>query len=283
MQFSLESLKQNSSYTSKNQVSIAKNNGALAAMKSGKLTANTSKAAISEKVNSLAAAVIDETTDIMRNTRTDIIFLIDKSGSTSELEGATCAGYNSLINQERKAGFKTRITTVLFDDDMEVIDFRKDVNNVRPLAYTAGGQTRLYDSLATIMKKVRNSQVMDGVEVSHTVVYIMTDAGDNRSTSYSAASVSSLVKEYTKSYGWEFLFLGALENAQDIASSLGINYNNAVEIDKSQEGLYNSFVSTSKALEDLRNYGKLSDSWANASKKKNIAIEDKNQKRLGLR
>lgn len=283
MQFSLESLKQNSGYTAKNQVSVAKNNGALAAMKSGKLTANTSKDAISKKIDNYTAAVIDETTEIMKNTRTDIIFVIDKSSSTEGLEGATCAGYNALITKENKSGFQTRVTTVFFADDMETVNFRENVGSVRPLAYRAYGNTKLYDTLATAMKNVRESQVRDGVKVNNTLVYIMTDGGDNRSHEYDVNSIRDLIKEYMNSYGWEFLFLGALDNAQEVAADLGINYNNAVQIEKSQEGMYNSFISTSKALDDLRTYGKLTDSWADASKKKNIAIEDKNQKRLGLK
>lgn len=285
MEFSLQNLKnQNGSYSTKNQVSVTKNTGALAAMKNGKLTANTSRAAVSKKVETYTAAVIDETTEIMKNTRTDLVFIIDRSWSTNGLEGATCAGYNALIEKEKKSGFHTRVTTVLFDDSIDTVNFRENIKDVRPLAYSAGNNTMLYDTLCDTIQKVRKSQVSEGEKVSNTLVYIMTDAdGDNRSHRYDSSATRRLIREYTNQYDWEFLFLGAIENAQKVANDLGIDYDHAVQIEKSQEGMYNSFVSTSQALEDLRTYGKLTDSWANASKKNNIAIEDKNQKRLGLK
>lgn len=284
MEFSLQNLKsQNGSYSTKNQASIAKNTGALAAMKTGKLTENTSKEVVSKKVENLAAAVIDETTEVMKKTRTDLIFVIDRSGSTDGLEGATCAGYNALIEKEKNSGFYTKVTTVLFDSNMETINFREDVSKVRPLAYVANGNTALYDSLCDIMKKVRESQVKDGDDVTNTLVYIMTDGGDNDSCRYTVSDTRHLVKEYSTKHGWQYVFLGALDNAQSIAADLGISLDHAVRIEKSERGMYNSFVSTSQALDDLRTYGKLTDNWANASKKNTFAIEDKNQKRLGLK
>lgn len=206
MQFSLESLKSKSgSYSTKNQVSVTKGNGALAAMKSGTLTQNTNKDAIKKKVEVKAAAVIDETTEILKNTRTDIIIIIDTSLSTSGLETATCAGYNGLIKKEKDSGFYTRVTTVLFDDHKKTVCFREPVGNVRPLHYGADGCTRLYDTICETIKDVRKAQVNDGVEVNHTLVYIMTDGDkDNRSRINNSSSTSKLITEYINSYGWEF-------------------------------------------------------------------------------
>lgn len=284
MEFSLQNLQsKNNSYGSKNQVSIAKNNGALAAMKAGKLTSSTSREVVNKKVETYAASVIDETSEIMKNSQTDLIFVIDRSGSTDGLESATCAGYNALITKEQQSGFKTKVTTVLFDDVIDTVAYRQDVNRVSSLYYRARGNTALYDALCKTMESVRASQIKDNAQISHTLVYIMTDGGDNCSHDYSLSSTRNLIKKYADEYGWEFLFLGALDNAQDVANELGIDYKNSVQIEKSQEGMYNSFVSTSQALEDLRTYGKLTDNWAKASKKGSIAIEDKNQKRLGLK
>lgn len=254
-------------------------------MKSGKLTQSTSKEAIEKKIESKAAAVIDETTEIMKNTRTDIIIIIDRSSSTEGLEGATCAGYNNLVKKERESGFNTRVTTVFFDDNKQVVCFRKPVGNVPPLVYTAYGNTRLYDTLCETIKDVRQSQLNDPEPVTNTVVYIMTDGADNRSRFNNSSTTSKLIQEYINSYGWEFLFLGALSNAQSVAADLGIPYTNAIEIEKSMEGIYNSFVSTSKALDDLRTYGKLTDGWASASKKNNNAAigSSESVKRLGLK
>lgn len=281
MEFSLENLK---SRNNKNQMSVSGKTGALAAMKSGKLIANTNKEEISKKVNTYAAAVIDETTEIMNNTRTDLVFIIDRSTSTIGLEGATCAGYNALIAKEKQEGLCTKVTTVLFDEAMEVASFRDDISNISPLAYRAGGSTALYESLCRTIKSVRDAQIRDGLEVKHTLVYIMTDDdGDTASHEYNEHSTRKLIKEYQE-LGWTFLFLGAIKNAKKIAADLGIDYKNAIEIDKTQEGMYNSFVSTSQALDDLRTYGKLTDNWARASKQKNnMALDEKNQKRLELK
>ncbi len=289
MNFSLQDLKsQNGNYTKKNEISTARTGGALAAMKSGKLTSSTSKDQIANKMASYTAAVIDETTEIMKTTRTDLIFAIDISGSTEGLEGATCAGYNSLISKEQATGFNTRVTTVLFNHDVQELGFRTNIHNVAPLSYVADGGTALFDTIADTIIKVRDAQARDTEKPKNTLFYIMTDGkihgfGSECSTRHTAASVRRLVKECKELYGWEFVLFGAIDNANEISALLGIEARNSVEIDKSQEGFYNSFISTSQALDDLRTYGKLTDSWANASKKKTAALENKDQKRLGLK
>lgn len=286
MEFSLEKLKQNNGHAKKNEVRITKNNGALAAIKSGKLISSSSQAEIDKRVESYAASIIDKTTEIMKNTITDLVFVIDISTSTKGLEGATCVGYNTLIAKEKQSGFNTKVTTVLFGSDVDRIGFRKDIKNVSSLTYTPYGATALFDAIADTIIRVREDQTRDTEQTSHTLFYIMTDGkiydGDECSQEYSLANVRQLIKE-CQDLGWEFLFLGALDNAEKIASDLGIKGNNSVEIEKSQEGMYNSFVSTSQALDELRTYGKLTESWANVSKKKSASIEDKNQKRLGLK
>lgn len=288
MEFSLQNLKsQNGSYSTKKELSATRSTGALATMKSGKLSASTNKEQIAKKVENYTVAVIDDTTKIMRTTKTELIFVIDKSSSTEGLEGATCAGYNSLITKEKKTGFNTCVTTVLFNHEVDRIGFRTDIKNVSPLAYRSSGATALYDTIADTIIKVRDAQAKDTEKITHTVFYIMTDGkvdgGDECSTEYTLDDVRQLIKDCQNRLGWEFLFLGAVDNAKEISTMLGINDKNSVEIEKSQEGFYNSFISTSQALDDLRTYGKITDSWANASKKKNTTIEDKDQKRLGLK
>lgn len=286
MNFSLQELKsQNGNYTKKNEVSSTRPTSALAAMKSGKLTNSTSKNQIANKMQNYAAAVIDETAEMLKSTKTDLIFTIDISGSTEGLEGATCAGYNGLIAKEKATGYNTQVTTVLFNHEAQEVGFRTNIHNVAPLAYRADGGTALFDTIADTIIKVRDAQARDAEKPKNTLFYIMTDGkihgfGSECSTRHNAASVRSLIKECKERLGWEFILFS---DSKEIASLLGIGDRNSVEIEKSQEGFYNSLVSTSQALDDLRTYGKLTDSWANASKKKNTALENKDQKRLGLK
>lgn len=266
MEFSLQDLK-NSTSSGKNILNVTNRQSALELMKKGKLSSSTSKATIEKRVNTYTAAIIDETTEVLKSTTTDLVFIIDRSGSTNGLEGATCAGYNALINNENKSGFNTNVTTVLFSDLKEVLGFRIPARNVLPLSYSAFGGTALYSTLVEIIKRVRISQVESGNVPTHTLVYIMTDGEDNTSNRNNKCGASAtleetreLIKTYTRDYGWHFLFLGSFSKAKSVAESLGIDYNNAVIVDKTMEGAYNSFVSASQALNDLRTYGKISDS-----------------------
>lgn len=284
MSFDLQNYK---SSFSKGEIFTRNANSALATMKSGKLVNGTSKAEINASVNKNTISIIDETTHFLRNNIMELVCIIDMSSSCKGLERATCAGYNNLIEKEKNKGYKTMVTTVLFSTEAEIITFRENIENVKPLAYCAHGCTALYDTIYDTITKIKECQNIDRNKPSKTVVAIMTDgvndlANAHKKTIHDLYEVRTLIEERQRN-GWEFIFLGALSNAQSVAASLGIDLRNSVEVEKSQIGMFNNFKSIESALNDLRTYGKLTDKWANASKKNNNSIESNDVKRLGLR
>ncbi len=252
------------------EVTIHKSGSALMAMKSGQLIKETRRAEIQKNLDKNTSEIISQTSKFLKENRTDLVCIIDKSSSCSGLEGATSVGYNNLIEKEKKKGFPTKVTTVLFSDNIETICFREDIYNVKPLIYSADGWTALYDTMYDTITKVKESQKYDTIKSTRTVVAIMTDGlnilANGKESRHTEQQVRELVSE-CQDMGWEFIFLGALENAQEVASSLGIDFNNSVEVENNEVGMFNNFVSIGKALDDLRTYGKLSDSWSKESQK----------------
>lgn len=288
MKFDLQeyNMRSKSSY-GKGEVLVRNGNNALSAMKSGKLISGTSKDEIQRNVNKCAATVIDETSQFLRDNKTELVIIIDKSSSCSGLEGATSVGFNTLIENERKKGFPTMVTTVLFSDIAETICYRENISKVEPLVYYADGWTALYDTMYDTINRIKESQKFDAIKPKRTVVAIMTDGDNalphNRRSIHNEQEVRSLVKE-CQNNGWEFIFLGALNNAQNLAASLGIDFKNSVEVENTQVGMFNNFKTIETALDDIRTYGKLTDNWAKASKKNNNnSLESKDVKKLGLR
>lgn len=279
MNYSLDTLKR------QNNTSIKRmqngENSSLATLKKGLSTSSTE---IEKRVNNYATTIIDDTAKRMRENITEIIILIDKSTTCKGLERATCSGYNELIKKEKSSGFTTKVTTVLFSSTPEIRTFREDISKVMPLDYRAFGGTALYDTIIEIINQIKNARLNDSKKTNRTVVAIMTDGHDKHSVDHDIEEVRKVIEE-CQSNGWEFIFFGALSNADQIAADLGIKGKNSVQTENTQEDAYNTFASISAAIDDLRNYGRLRDNWADKLRKKkvnNIASRE-NSKRLELK
>lgn len=279
MNYSLDTLKK------QNSASIKKvQNGEKSSLATLKKGISTSSTDIEKRVNNYATTIIDDTAKRMRENITEIIFIIDKSTTCKGLENATCAGYNELITNERRTGYPTKVTTVLFSNGMDIYSFREDINRVMPLDYKAFGGTALYDTIVELINQTKTARLNDPRPPKRTVVAIMTDGIDEHSVDHDLEEVRKLIQE-CQNNGWEFIFFGALANADQIAADLGIKSNNSVQTENTREDAYNTFASISNALDDLRKHGRLSDNWANKLRKKktnNISARD-NSKRLELK
>lgn len=168
----------------------------------------------------------------MKKGLTEIVFILDRSGSMSGLEADTIGGFNAMIERQKKEPGEALVTTVLFDDDSRIVHDRLNVRDIPPMTdkeYFVGGCTALIDAIggaihhtAGIHRYAREEDVPE-----HTVFVVTTDGMENASRSYASGEVKHMIEHEKSKYGWEFLFLGANIDAVETARSFGIGADRA--------------------------------------------------------
>lgn len=183
--------------------------------------------------------------DVFKNQNLDIVFVIDRSGSMHGSELDTIGGFNSFIEKERKKGFLTNVTTILFDDKYEMLYKRKDINEVEELtsdAYYVRGMTALLDAIG-------KSIVILDKEIDNKVLFvIMTDGYENASVEFSKSQIKNMIE----SHNWEFIFMGADIDSYGEAASIGIRKSHVANYEKSKAGFNDAFVSMERVVEFSR-------------------------------
>lgn len=187
----------------------------------------------------------------MENKTTELVFIIDKSGSMSGLESDTVGGFNSMIKQQKSVDGKALVTTVLFDDDYELLHDRVDIQDVEPLTekdYTPRGCTALLDAIGRTIHNIRKAQKESGEEdVDEKVMFfIITDGYENASRHYTASMIKDRISHYKKKHGWEFLFFGANMDAIAEAAKIGIDANRAYSYRSDHAGTASVYTSMSE-------------------------------------
>lgn len=170
---------------------------------------------------------------IMKKGLTEVVFILDRSGSMSGLEADTIGGFNSMINKQKKEEGEAIISTVLFDDESDVLYDRVDVKKVEPMndnQYFVRGCTALLDAIGGAINHIGNIHKYAREEdvPEKTLFIITTDGMENASQNYSYDKVKKMVKRQTDKYGWEFLFLGANIDAISVAGQFGIAKERAI-------------------------------------------------------
>ncbi|MBO7144375.1 MAG: VWA domain-containing protein [Salinivirgaceae bacterium] len=203
----------------------------------------------------------------MKNNITELIFVIDQSGSMSGLEDDTIGGFNSMLEKQRNEKGVCHISTVFFDNSSEVIHDRRNISAVEPLTrkdYTPGGSTALLDALGDainhtvkVQKKLADKERADNV-----VFVIITDGEENSSSRFSARKVKQMISCEQEKYGWEFIFLGANIDAVKTAGHYGIRASRASNFVCDSMGVGLNFCCVSEAVSTLREEGCISDDWA---------------------
>lgn len=170
----------------------------------------------------------------MGNNITELVFILDMSGSMQSLTGDTIGGFNSMLEKQRREPGKALVSTVVFNTESRVIHDRVPLENVPELTredYIPGGCTALLDAVGSavhhignIHKYARKEDVPD-----KTLVVITTDGMENSSRFYTQAKVKSMIERQQEKYGWEFIFLGANIDAAQTAGDIGIDRRNAVD------------------------------------------------------
>lgn len=202
----------------------------------------------------------------MRKNLTEIIFILDRSGSMSGLEADTVGGFNSMIRKQKKAKGEALISTVLFDNVSEVLYDRVNVKNIRPMTerdYTVYGCTALLDAIGGAIHHIGNVHKYARAEdvPEHTMFVIMTDGMENASHYYSTERVKQMIDRQKIKYGWEFLFLGANIDAIEIASQFGISADRAVNYQCDREGTVLNYEVVSDAISSFRSSQPLRADW----------------------
>ena len=201
----------------------------------------------------------------MRKDLTEMVFILDKSGSMSGLEADTIGGFNSMIERQKNETGEALVSTVLFANESTVVHDRVDIRKVEPMTdrqYCVGGCTALIDAIGQAIHHIGNVHKYAREEdvPEHTVFVITTDGMENASREYDYKKVSSMIREQQEK-GWEFLFLGANIDAVAAARDLGIREDMAVEYEADSEGTELNFEVVSGAIGSLRRREVLDASW----------------------
>ncbi len=200
------------------------------------------------------------------NNTTELVFILDKSGSMSGLESDTIGGFNSMIEKQKKQEGKVFVTTILFDHTASTLHDRAELATIEPLTerdYCPCGSTALLDALggaiehiSTIHKYARPEDVP-----RNTMFVITTDGMENASHRYEPAQVRAMI-EAKRSAGWEFLFLGANIDAVAAAKEYGISEKRAVRYCSDSRGTRVNFDCMSRAISSMRVCESVDDQWS---------------------
>jgi len=199
--------------------------------------------------------------------KTELIFILDRSGSMGGLESDTIGGFNATISDQKKIDGETRVTTILFDNFFEVLHDRINLQDIAPLTeqdYFVRGSTALYDAVALGIRKIANVQKQTRKEgrADKVIMVITTDGYENASRDTNAAMLHKMIDDCKKD-GWEFLFLGADIDAQAAAGSIGIESNRAANFVKDSQGVRVQYDSLNVAISAMRSGAPLPKDWKN--------------------
>lgn len=191
----------------------------------------------------------------MKKKRTELVFILDKSGSMSGLETDSIGGYNSMLAQQRALTHDCLITTVLFDNECLLLHDRLKLTKVKDMThkdYLVGGSTALLDAIGQTIQHM--SQVKDARNV---LFVIITDGQENASRQFTVQTVKRLLEQQKEAKGWEFIFLGANIDAVETASRIGISPDHAADFLSDSEGTQLNYQVIADTITTYRTSGKL--------------------------
>ncbi len=202
----------------------------------------------------------------MKKNLTEIVFILDRSGSMSGLEADTIGGFNSMIEKQRKESGEALISTILFDNVSEVLHDRVPVQKVAPMTdrdYFVCGGTALLDAIGGAIRHIGNIHKYARQEdvPEHTLFVITTDGMENASRRYDSETVKKMIERQKRKYSWDFLFLGANIDAVETARHFGIDADRAVNYHPDHEGTQLNYEVLSAAVSAVRHSAPLGRDW----------------------
>ena len=202
----------------------------------------------------------------LNNNITEIVFILDRSGSMSGLEKDTIGGFNAMIEKQKKQDGKAYVSTVLFDHESVVLHDRLPLEQIKPMTeddYTVRGCTALLDAIGGAVKHIGNIHRYARPEdvPEHTMFVITTDGLENASRKYNSRDIKRQKKK-KKEEGWEFLFIGANIDAIETANDYGISADRAVNYNADSQGTGVVFEAVSETVAKFRGGQKVAPCWS---------------------
>ena len=202
----------------------------------------------------------------MNKNLTEIVFILDRSGSMSGLESDTIGGFNAMIDKQKKAPGEALVSTILFDNVSEVIHDRVNIRDIKPMTdreYCVRGCTALLDAIGGAIHHIGNVHKYARTEdvPEHTLFVITTDGMENASRRYASERVKQMIERQKARYGWEFLFLGANIDAVETAGRFGIGADRAVNYHADRAGTQLNYEVLSEAVSAVRCSAPLGAAW----------------------
>lgn len=202
----------------------------------------------------------------MKTNLTELAFILDRSGSMSGLEDDTIGGYNAMLKKQQKEPGEAVVTTVLFDDQYDLLHDRINIKGVRPITdkeYFVRGSTALLDAIGETIHKIGNAQMntSENLQADKVLFIITTDGMENASHEYTYEKIKALVERQKEKFGWEFIFLGANIDAVATAAKFGIHADRAANYHADGEGTELNYMAVSEAVSNFRSKNAISADW----------------------
>lgn len=202
----------------------------------------------------------------MKQGLTEMVFILDRSGSMAGLESDTIGGYNAMMEKQKQVPGEAVVTTVLFDDQYEILHDRinlKGITAITDKEYYVRGSTALLDAVGKTINKIGNALKHTAEEdrAENVMVVITTDGLENASREFSYEKVRNMIEHQKSKYGWEFIFLGANIDAIATAARFGINENRATNFHADSVGISKNYAGISETLSCLRVNHTIAENW----------------------
>ena len=209
----------------------------------------------------------EKETTKMKNGITELVFILDRSGSMAGLESDTIGGFNAMIEEQKKLDGKVYVSTVLFANCSQVIHDRKDLSEIQPMTdkeYRVGGGTALLDAIGGAIHHIGNVHKYARPEdvPEKTMFIITTDGMENASCQYGSDKVKKMIRRQEERYGWEFLFVAANIDAVETAERIGIRRERAANYRHDAGGTEKLYCAMSATVSNYRKNASVADNWA---------------------
>ncbi len=202
----------------------------------------------------------------MKKGLTELVFILDRSGSMAGLESDTIGGYNALLAKQKKEAGEALLTTVLFDDRYELLHDRINLEKVKAITekeYFVRGCTALLDAVGKTINKIGHAQnaTAEVDRAEHIMVIITTDGMENASREFSYEKIKDMINHQKNKYNWEFIFLGANIDAIETAARFGIDQERATNYHADHAGTLLNYQVVSETVSSLRQNRSISKNW----------------------
>ena len=203
---------------------------------------------------------------MMKNNLTELVFILDKSGSMAGLETDTIGGFNAMLKKQQNAEGDAYVTTVLFNHDYELLHDRIYVNGISVMTdedYEVGGTTGLLDAIGFTIQKIKNVQkrTSESQRAEKVLFVITTDGMENASCEYTVENIKKMIRVQKEKYDWQFIFLGANIDAVTTVAKFGIEEDFAVDYHADEIGTQLNYEAVGEAVSNLRSGKKIDRSW----------------------